>query len=218
MSETSVLRESLPTLEAIEQRRSVKHYDPGFRIPHEDVEQLVASTLRAPTSFNIQNWRIVLVEDAEQRKKLREAAWNQAQITDASLVFVICGDLNAWNREPERYWRNAPAEVRDFLVGAIRNFYQEQPGLQRDEVMRSAGLAAQTLMLAAKAMGYDSCPMVGYDPVRVAELINLPPDHALAMIVVVGKALEPARPRGGDIPRDEVVFRNRFAGSQAVFD
>lgn len=210
MPESPVLMDSLPALEAIEQRRSVKRYDPGFRIPEEEVELLLSATLRSPTSFNIQNWRFVRVEDPDLRKQLRAAAWDQAQITDASLVLVLCGDLNAWNREPERYWRNAPPEIRDFLVNAIRNFYKDQPGLQRDEAMRSTGLAAQTLMLAAKSLGYDSCPMVGFDPQKVGELINLPADHVVSMIVVVGKALEPARPRGGDIPREEAVLLNRF--------
>ena len=78
--------------------------------------------------------------------------------------------------------------------------------------MRSVGIAGQTLMLAAKAMGYDSCPMIGFDPARVAEIIKLPKDHVIGMIVVVGKALKPANERGGQLPYDEVVFTNSFTG------
>jgi nitroreductase len=76
--------------------------------------------------------------------------------------------------------------------------------------MRSIGIASQTLMLAAKAMGYDSCPMVGYDPNKVAALINLPSHYVIGMILVIGKATEPARERGGQLAYNEVVIENRF--------
>jgi len=76
--------------------------------------------------------------------------------------------------------------------------------------MRSCGIAAQTLMLAAKAMGYDSNPMIGFDPQQVAELIHLPEDHVIAMMLVVGKAAQPARVRGGQLPLEEVMFVDRF--------
>ena len=83
--------------------------------------------------------------------------------------------------------------------------------MYHDEVMRSCGIAAQTLMLAAKSMGYDSCPMVGFDFDAVGRLINLPEDHVIAMMLAIGKATAPANPRGGQLPVEEVVVRNRFA-------
>ena len=76
--------------------------------------------------------------------------------------------------------------------------------------MRSSGIAAQTLMLAAKGMGYDSCPMDGFDFEKVAEIINLPEDHVIAMFVAIGKATSPANPRGGQLPLDDIVIKNRF--------
>jgi nitroreductase len=77
--------------------------------------------------------------------------------------------------------------------------------------MRSCGMAAQTLMLAAKAMGYDSCPMDGFDFAEVGKLINLPADHEISLFVAIGKALQPAQPRGGQLPLSEVVITDRFA-------
>jgi nitroreductase len=168
----------------------------------------------APTSFNIQNWRFVVIENPALRQQLKTAAWNQAQISDASLVVVICGDLQAWAKQPFRYWRNlSDVPTRDYLLNAMHNFYVGKPQVQRDEVMRSAGLAAQTLMLTAKAMGYDSCPMVGFNFDEVATLINLPDDHAIAMIVTVGKAVKAANPRSGALDYDEVVIQNQFAAA-----
>lgn len=200
----------LDTFSAIEQRRSVKHYDPTFVMPESDIERLLSLTLLAPTSFNIQHWRFVRLQSPEVRQKVRDLAWGQAQITDASLALVLCADVKAWEKQPERYWQTAPEEVRDTLVPMIGQFYAGREQVQRDEAMRSVGLAAQTLMLAAKAMGYDSCPMIGFDPEGVAQVIQLPADHVVGMIVVVGKALQPARERGGQLPLSQVVVTDHF--------
>ena len=195
--------------EAIEKRRAIKHFDPDYELREEEIHRLLSSAILSPTSFNIQNWRFVLVKDMNLRKKIREAAWDQAQITDASLLIVMCANKNAW-QDSDRYWVNAPEDIRNYLVSAIEGFYKEQDQIQHDETMRSCGIAAQTLMLSAKALGYDSCPMVGFDFDKVGELIQLPDDHVISMIVVVGKALQEARPRGGQLPLDEVVIYDHF--------
>jgi nitroreductase len=198
--------------EAIEQRRSVKHYDPSAVMPEADVERLMQLVLLSPTSFNIQNWRFVLVRDPAQKKALRAAAWGQEQVEQAQLVVLICADLMAWKKDPGRYWKNAPAAVQEKLVPMITGLYEQMgPQMQRDEAMRSCGIAAQTLMLAAKSMGYDSCPMVGFDFDAAARLVNLPSDHVISMLVVVGKAAKPAQQRGGQLPLSEVVVTDRFA-------
>ena len=201
----------MKTFEAIESRRSVKHYDPEHQITEEELNQLLSLAILSPTSFNLQNWRFVVVTDPEIRGQLREAAWNQAQVTEASIVVLLCGDLKAAEKDPGRYWKDAPAAARDVLVPMITPFYQDNPQLQRDEVMRSCGIAGQTLMLAARAMGYDSCPMVGFDFNRVAGIIGLPEDHIIAFMLTIGKALKPAWPRPGQLPLSEVVVRDRFA-------
>ena len=195
---------------AIETRRSIKHYDPAHRMTDAEIERLMSLALLAPTAFNIQNWRFVLVQDPELRKQVRAVSWDQAQVTDASLLVVLVADLNSWDREPARYWKNAPQAVQDFLVPAIDQYYRGKPQVQRDEGMRSCGMAAMTLMLAAKEMGYDSCPMDGFDFDAVAKLLNLPADHTPAMYVAIGKGTKEAWPRGGQVPMDEVVIRDKF--------
>lgn len=200
----------LSTLDAIEQRRSVKHYQTGHTIPAADKTKLQELAMLSPTSFNMQNWRFVWVEDAEVRQQLLGAAWNQAQVTDASAVLVLCADLGAYANNPARYWVNAPEPVQEALVPMIKPFYDGKPELQRDEAMRSVGIASQTLMLAAKAMGYDTCPMIGFDPEQVAEIINLPENHVIGMMLTIGVAKQPANPRGGSIPKAEAWFENTF--------
>ena len=197
--------------QAIRERRAIKHFDPAHTFSVAEEKELLDLIRQSPTSFNIQNWRFVLVKDQAQKSKIREAAWGQAQITDAALTFVICADLKAWDKKPERYWETAPQPVRDYLVPMIRPFYEGKDQLQRDEAMRSVGIAAQTIMLAAKGMGYDSCPMIGFDAAAVAQIINLPADHVIGMIVTVGKAAQPAHPKGGYIDDAEVFITDRFA-------
>ena len=201
----------METFDAIYQRRAVKHYDPNHTFEDDEIQKLMEAAVQSPTSFNIQNWRFVLVRDKELRKQIRAAASDQSHVTDASLLVVMTADLKAWEKSPDRYWRDAPAEVAEMLVNWMGPFYQGKEELQRDEAMRSCGIAGQTIMLAAKAMGYDSCPMIGFDPVQVAKLINLPDDHVVGFMIAVGKATKPAWPKPGQLPLEEVVVHERFA-------
>lgn len=200
----------MDVIKAIESRRAVKHYDPTHRMSEADEQRLLSLALLSPTAFNIQNWRFVVVKDPILRQLIRAEAWDQAQVTDASLLVILCADLNSWEKNPARYWQNAPAEVGEFIVPAIEAYYRDKPQVQRDEAMRSCGIAAQTLMLAAKALGYESCPMDGFDYEAVGRLINLPEDHVVAMFVAIGKGIKPAWPRGGQLPSQEVVIIDRF--------
>ena len=197
-------------LKAIEERRSIKSYDLDHRMTAEEIQKLLSYTLLSPTAFNIQHWRFVVVKDPETRQKIREASWNQAQVTDASLLVVICADLKAWEKDPGRYWQNAPEPVQQALVPMIFSYYKDNEQIERDEALRSCGMAAQTLMLVAKEMGYDTCPMDGFDFDKVGELINLPDDYLISMFVVVGKAARPANERAGQLPLEEVVIYDRF--------
>jgi nitroreductase len=202
----------LSTHEAIRARRAVKHFDAAHVMPAAHEALLIDLARQAPTSFNLQNWRAVNVKDKALRAEIRAAAWNQAQVTDASLLFVFAADLRAHTRDPARYWANAPKEAKDILVPLITPFYEGRDWLARDEGMRSVGFAAQTVMLAAKALGYDSCPMIGFDLDAVAKLVRVPPDHAIAMMLAVGVATKPAWPKPGFIPLAEVVHTDRFPG------
>ncbi|VGO22282.1 nitroreductase family protein [Pontiella sulfatireligans] len=195
---------------AIQTRRSVRHFDPSHKMSAKELEKLLSLTLHSPTAFNIQNWRFVVVQDPEQRRKIREAAWDQDQITSASLLVILCADLKAWEKEPLRYWRSAPAPVQEFIVPAIERYYSGLDQVQRDEAMRSCGIAAQTLMLAAQSMGYDSCPMDGFDFETVSDIINLPDDHAICMFVAIGKGLKESPQTKDMLPFDEVVIKDSF--------
>ena len=197
---------------AIESRRSIKAYDPDHRMSEAEIEQLISLAMLSPTAFNIQNWRFVLVRNPELRNQIRSVAWDQAQVTDASLLVILCADLKSWEKSPGRYWKNAAQPIQDFMVPAIDQYYRGREQTQRDEAMRSCGIAAMNLMLHAKEMGYDSCPMDGFDFAAVGKLINLPEDHAIAMFVAIGRGIKDAWPRGGQLAMDEVLVTDKFPG------
>jgi nitroreductase len=195
---------------AITTRRSIKQFDPQHKMTDAEIDKLISLAMLSPTAFNIQHWRFVLVRDPELLAQIRAVSWMQPQITDASLLVVVCADVNAWRKDPHRYWRNTAPDVREGVVEAINNYYDGREQIQRDEAMRSCGIASQTIMLAAKSMGYDSCPMDLSDFDEIAKIINLPADHTIAMFVAIGKGIRDPWPRAGQLSMDEVITLDRF--------
>ena len=197
--------------DAIRSRRSVKSFDPAFKLSESEQTELLDLAMQSPTAFNLQHWRFVVVDDAATRQAIRAAAWDQSQVTDASMLIILCADLNSWEKNAARVWADAPDAVREMMVPAIDAYYRDKPQTQRDEAMRSCGIAGQTLMLSARAMGLDSCPMDGFDFEAVAKIIQLPSDHAIAFMVAIGKKTRDVWPKPGQLGMQEVVIRNQFA-------
>ena len=196
--------------EAIESRRAIKQFDPDHTLSEAEQDRLIELAMKSPTAFNLQNWRFVVVRDPVQRQAIREVAWDQAQVTDASMLVILCGRRDVWQRDAERVWRDAPDEVREMMRGAIDAYYRDKPQVERDEVMRSCGIAGQTLMLAAREMGLDSCPMDGFDFDAVGRLIGLPDDHVISFMVAIGRKAADVWPRPGQLGLDDVRLIDRF--------
>ena len=202
----------MDVLDAIYARRAIKQFNPDHRLTDDEITKLLEATIQAPTSFNIQHWRLIVIDDPALRKTIREEHGNdQSQMTDASLLVLFTADAKAWTKEPQRYWANAPKDVADLLVGWLGPFHDGREQLQLDEAQRSIGMAMMTLMLAAKGMGYESCPMIGFDIDKVAELVGLPEDHVMGPLVAIGRGTKDPWPKPGQLPLDEIVVRNRFS-------
>lgn len=197
-------------IDAIKSRRSIKAFDPDYQLSADQLKQLQDVSTYCPTSYNLQHWRIIRITDVELRKKIRSVSSDQAQVTDASELFIICGDLKAWEKDPSRFWKDADTDRRNFVVKLIASFYKNREWMQRDEVMRSGSLVAQTLMLAARGLELGSCPMIGFEQDAVAELINLPNDHLIVMMLAIGKAAAPPRKRGSHLGVDFFYKENTF--------
>jgi nitroreductase len=197
-------------IDAIQSRRSHKVFDESHKLTPSEIDKLMKLAILSPTAFNIQHWRFIIITDQKLRQQIRKVSWDQSQVTDASLLIVLTGDLMAWNKDPKRYWKNAPEKVQDYLIPAIFDYYHGKPQIQRDEVMRSCGMAAMNLMLTAKDLGYDSCPMDGFDFEQVSKLLELPEDHIPAMFVAIGKSMQEPWPRPGQLTLEEIVKYNHF--------
>lgn len=201
----------MEVIEAIYGRRSIKQFDASHKMTAEEETKLFEAVIQSPTSFNIQHWRFVVLRDPELRVKIRSEFGNdQSQMTDASLLVLFTADEKAWAKDPSRYWANAPKEVADLLVGWMGPFHEGREWLQRDEAQRSIGMALQTMMLAAKGMGYDSCPMIGFDIEKVAELVKLPSDYVMGPMLAIGKGTKDPWPKPGQLPLSELIVENSF--------
>ncbi|GAB6854405.1 nitroreductase family protein [Asaia astilbis] len=198
-------------LTAIAERRAAKRFDPTVVIPDHELRAILDAGRQAPTAFNIQHWRFVVISDPELRKEIRAASWNQPQVEEASALIVLCADVKAWAKNPARYWAAAPEKMQTSYASMIEKVYTGNEQFQRDEGIRSAGMAAYALMLAAAAHGYQSCPMDGFDFEAVGKLINLPDDHEIVMFVAIGKNAAEYPPHGGQLPLEETVIENRFS-------
>jgi nitroreductase len=185
-------------------RRSIKTYDSSKTIDRKELQQLFAEVTLSPSAFNLQHWTFVAVMDPDQKKKLREAAWGQPQVEECSVALVVCGKLDAFE-DVEQIYQESPAEVQAKVVPMVRDFYQGKEQLQRDEAIRGATLAAMTLMLCATNRGWDTGPMIGFDPEAVSRVIRLTPNFIPVMLVVLGTARGDIRPRAYRRPVAEFV-------------
>ncbi len=192
-----------PIISAIEQRQTINLFDPTRGISDEQINDLVRLATKAPTSFNLQNWRFIAARTPEAKARLRKVGWDQPKITDAAVTFIVCGQVADHESTPERLAPAVesgimPEDVAAGWQGAAKNLYFEQPQRARDEAVRSATFGANTLMFAAHAMGLGSSPMSGFEPEAVHREFELAADEIPVMLLAIGYATPanwPQKPR-----------------------
>ena len=195
----------------IERRTSVNLFDPSHTLERAQVEELIRLATLSPSAYNLQNWRFVAVHSAEKKAELRRVAQDQAKVTDAAATVIVVGQLPTGRELPERFDALVkaglmPQAMLEQLGQHAQAFYQDDQA-RRDEAVRSAGLAASTLMLAAQAQGLATCPMVGFDPVGVSQSFDLGQNEVPVMLVAIGRAADgnwPQKPRRA--VRDVLAF------------
>jgi nitroreductase len=186
----------------IEARAAVNLFDPRHPISDREIEQLAELAIRAPSAFNLQNWRLHAVRTPEWKARLRAAAWDQAKVEEASVTFVVSGEIA---RAEDVEARLAPSvaagpmspQMAAVWIDMAQDSYAK-PQAARDEAIRSATLLAATLMFAAEGSGLSTAPMSGFDGDAVSELIGLPPHIFPVLLVAVGRPLPgnwPQKPR-----------------------
>lgn len=191
-----------PTIALIERRVSTHLFDGRHTLSEVEIEELTRLATRAPTAYNLQNWRFIALRTAEAKARLRPLAYGQAKVSDAAATFIICGQL------PDHATLSArlhPCIEAGFMPASMASEWQDvarvqyaDPRTARDEAVRSASLGAATLIHAAAALGLASCPMSGFDAAGVAREFGLGHAEVPVMLVAVGRAAPgnwPQKPR-----------------------
>ncbi|MEH2120026.1 nitroreductase family protein [Nostoc sp.] len=206
---------------AIAKRRAIKTFktDP---IAPELLKQLVELTVAAPSSYNLQDWQIILVQDEAQKAALTAASFNQQQIVQAPVTFVFAADPNAGEQNLTPILEQG-IETGAWNEGTVNYFKTAVPQFQaglgnkrREYAIKDAMIAATHLVLAAESLGLSTCFMNGWTEDQVKEVIGAGdnPDLAIAVLVPVGYAAEP-RLNPGRLPFSSNVSVDRIGNPYA---
>ncbi len=180
-------------IDAVEKRRSINFFEPGREIPDSKLNELFELANLSPSSFNLQPWKVVVVRDSEKKKILRQCAFNQPKVEEASIVLIMAADPLALEENVERMldsWEQLgymKPEMRAIYKGMIDQLYGEPESLRRKFfAIKNTALFAMNLMLAAKGLGLDTHPMDGFDEACIKKEFNIPDNKIVPMIIAVG--------------------------------
>lgn len=198
-----------PTLALIEQRISANRFDDSHSLADAEIAWLVQLATRAPTAYNLQNWRFIAVRTPAAKARLRALAQDQAKVQEAAVCFIVCGVLADPEALAERLQPFVnegfmPAAMAQGWLQAAQQQYASAQAV-RDEALRSASFGAMTLMHAAQAMGLASCAMTGFDAEGVTSSFGLAREEVPVMLVTVGRAAAGNWPQKPRRPLEQVL-------------
>jgi nitroreductase len=201
--------------QVIRERRSTPSFD-GSEMPAEDLRLILESGLAAPSGYNVQPWRFVVVQSHEQKRRLRMACFNQAKAEEASVVIACCGDSDGWRRDADDI-------IRMGLEGGMPGSYAAQlkshvesylSSLNRDQMHgwlnKQVTIASTFMMLTAESMGYDTAVMEGFEQERVHEVLRLPLSYWVVSLLAVGHRNGPEKYHGGRFGLAHTAFSEEF--------
>jgi nitroreductase len=214
-SQSSQMMEQQLFFDVIMERRSVRSYDPEVKIPREEMTEILRQATLAPSAANLQPWRFLVIDSPELKQKLLPIAFNQQQVIEASAVIAVLGDLEC-HKWTEKIYRLAvdegymSAETAESFVERYTSMYSAMsPEAIRQKIYTDGGLVSMQLMLVARAKGYDTVPMGGYDPIKLAEAFHISETYAPVMLIAIGKAAKPGHPMVR-LAVEEVAFFNEM--------
>lgn len=210
------MKKTEKTLErAIAERRASPSFD-GAPIPPEDLRRILDAGLHAPSGYNIQPWRFVVVQSPEQKKRLRAASYNQAKVEEASAVIVACGDSDGWRKDLELM-------LQQGLEGGMTEGYADQARISVPNYLSSFNsdqmkgwlnkmvmLAFTHMLLMAEVMGYDTAPMEGFEQDKVHEVLRLPLSYWVVALLGIGHLKGTDKFDGGRFEMAHTVFGEEF--------
>ncbi|WP_129113352.1 nitroreductase family protein [Halegenticoccus tardaugens] len=200
-------------VDAVRTRRSGHNFDPDEDLADETLEALVRDATLAPSSYNLQPWEFVAVQDEDRLENVVELAYGQEHVREAGTAILVVGHTEA--KTADRVFdewveagRMDEAAAEQTKAQSVEMYEDERFG--RDYAVRNASLAAQNLLLSAHARGLKATPMIGFDAEGMAELLDLPDDEIPVMLIAVGPSGGPEPER---LPRrsvDEVLHRESY--------
>ncbi|MBO2943674.1 nitroreductase family protein [Paenibacillus sp. F411] len=199
----------------IKERHSVRKYDPSVKISREEMTEILTDASLAPSSSNLQPWRFLIIDDQELKEKLHPIAFNQEHVLTSSAVIAVLGDMK-WYEQGEKIYTMAQeaglmtAEVKERFVNNALNLYSGLSEEMKSSIVDvDSGLISMQLMLSARARGYDTVPMGGYNKQQFVEAFGIPAQYRSVMLIAIGKAAEPARATNR-LPLNDMVSWNSF--------
>lgn len=197
--------------EVINERHSVRKYDPTYKISQEEIKDMLTEATQAPSSSNLQPWRFIVIQNQETKKVLRAMAYNQEQVETASTIIAVLGDKEMY-KSVEKVYRSAfeagylDAENMTRLIDGANNTYPHATDESRKNIASfDAGLISMQLMLIAKERGYDTVPMGGFNKEQFVQKFDVPERYFPIVLIAVGKAAAPAFPTTR-LPLDDVLI------------
>ncbi|QSF46945.1 nitroreductase family protein [Paenibacillus tianjinensis] len=195
----------------VQARRSAMNFVEGVTISKAELEEMFSLARLAPSSNNLQHAHYKVITDPVVKEQLHKDAYNQYKVHTASAVIIVYGDKNAYLQAPEIYsglklLGAMSQEEYDSTIQSINDAYSGNDQFQRDEAIRNASLSAMQFMLIAKDKGWDTCPMIGFDPAAVNATLNVPDNFVPVLMITIGKDNKrKIRPRGYRKPVNEFV-------------
>lgn len=179
-------------------RRSIRKYDTTVKISKEEMNEIIETATLAPSSVNLQPWRFLVIDSDEAKATLAPLArFNQTQVATSSAMIVLFGDLNTVDYLEEIYGRAVelgymPKEVKESQTKAIAAYYANLTTEElKETVLIDGGLVAMQFMLTARAHGYDTCPIGGFEKDQIAEAFGMDKDRYIpVMMISIGKAAD----------------------------
>lgn len=212
------MQPSIGLKEAIEQRRAARAFksDP---IPEVIITEILRLGVRAPSGYNLQPWRFIVLREQESKDKLKACAFDQRQVGEAPVVLICCGDRTVAKPEYVESIIKLGSEagaMNDAYAGymrqAIPQLFEYHPCFENIEAWtnRHTMLAVAHIMIVAKSFGVDSCAMEGFVAGRVKEAFNIPPEVDVCCLLPLGYAAEPFKQYGGRFAVEEVCFGESY--------
>lgn len=212
-----------PLSEAIAERRATQSFE-HVPIHAAGLEKIIHAGIAAPSGYNLQPWRFVVVRDGEQKKKLRAAAFGQAKVEEASVVIVACGDPHGWkDGDLEEMLKLAEEHgfggVREHAAArqAVTGFLGSVPGSAGGVaptfdlwVNRQVMIAFTTMMWMAEVLGYDTAPMEGFEEDKVKTLLHIPERVRVVALLAIGKRKGPDKPYAGRFDPARTIFAEEW--------